>query len=172
MKLSLMFFSSLLLLLASCSEYDEIDSWMNRERAKAAADYKKNYKPQEYGLRSVQLEYQLQKSSPIEPFSPYKLKLSTYPGARASKGILENYDLTEMSYVGYMTDKNRVKAFVDIGGTVYTVVVGTPIGKNYGKVMAISPNKISIQEHVENTEGLWMPRNAELNRASDEASAQ
>lgn len=171
MKLSLAFFSSLLLL-ASCSKYDEIDSWMDHERAKAAANYKKSHKPQEYSLHSVQLEYQLQPPTSVEPFSPYKLKLSVYPGARASKGILENYDLAEMKYVGYITDKNKNKAFVDVGGTVYAVEVGTPIGKDYGKVIAISSEKISIQEHVESSEGLWIPHDAELNRASDEASAQ
>jgi type IV pilus assembly protein PilP len=60
---------------------------------------------------------------------------------------LERYDLGQLKLVGVVWHVKEPSAMIeDSVGLGYIVKVGTPIGANDGKVRAINPNEIIIEE--------------------------
>ena len=53
---------------------------------------------------------------------------------------------------------------------IYTVNVGNYIGQDFGRIIAIMPDQIVIQEMVEDTDGTWQHREGNIAR-SDSANA-
>ena len=55
-----------------------------------------------------------------------------------------------------------MKGFVKADNHVYTVLKGSPIGKNHGQVENIYPNELLIKEFFENSEGRWEARTVKI----------
>lgn len=159
-----LFWINLSLFFAACGNQDNIDKWasdINSQMKKKHAAYvpRPRQEPQSY-----QSNFTLKPPTQIPPFSPERLRLSDFPGTRDGANMLENYNLNELKYVGYLhsvSDKT-VKGFVKAGNHVYTVLKGTPIGKNYGRVESIYPNELFIKENFENSEGIWEARTVKI----------
>lgn len=62
---------------------------------------------------------------------------------------LEHFDLDSLRMVGTLQDKDELWAIIlDKTGTVHRVTVGDYMGRNYGKIMGISEDKIELREIV------------------------
>ncbi|HXV84318.1 MAG TPA: pilus assembly protein PilP [Candidatus Binatia bacterium] len=85
-----------------------------------------------------------------DPFRPFNLNTRSH-NRREHLSPLERYDLGQLRLVGIIWDVKEPRAMVEDGtGLGYIVKVGTPIGTNDGKVRAIKPNEIIIEEtHVD-----------------------
>lgn len=60
---------------------------------------------------------------------------------------LERFDLSQISLTGIVWNNQRPRALVkDPAGKGYIVAVGTPIGKNEGRVLKIDENKVVVKE--------------------------
>ena len=82
-----------------------------------------------------------------DPFRPFTLNTRTNNRPRANLSPLERYDLGQLRLVGVVWQVKEPSAMVeDSVGLGYVVKVGTPIGANDGKVKAIKPNEIIIEE--------------------------
>jgi type IV pilus assembly protein PilP len=82
-----------------------------------------------------------------DPFRPFTLSTRTNSRPRESLSPLERYDLGQLRLVGVVWHVKEPTAMIeDSVGLGYIVKVGTPIGANEGKVMAIKPNEIVIEE--------------------------
>ena len=82
-----------------------------------------------------------------DPFRPFTLSTRTNSRPRESVSPLERYDLGQLRLVGVVWHVKEPTAMIeDSVGLGYIVKVGTPIGANEGKVMAIKPNEIVIEE--------------------------
>lgn len=67
---------------------------------------------------------------------------------------LESTDLSEMTLVGVVINARGKYAVVTLkDGKSYTVVKGTPIGRNGGTISRIEPDKITIEERFTNEYG-------------------
>ena len=67
---------------------------------------------------------------------------------------LENYELDSLRMVGTLQDANELWGLVlDKTGTVHRVKVGNYMGKNHGKILSISEDKIDLREIVNTTTG-------------------
>ncbi|MFH4355430.1 MAG: pilus assembly protein PilP [Neisseriaceae bacterium] len=156
---------SMLWLLTSCGGGD-LDQWMAAQQKAITAI------PRHTVSYSVPSEssYKLGIPAAIHPFNPAKMRLSAFSGDHGTKGILENFDLEQMQYVGYLKKGARIQAYVRVDDHVYTVYQNTPIGKRYGKVLAITPKKISILEKIENTDGSWTDSETQLDRSATDSS--
>jgi type IV pilus assembly protein PilP len=86
-----------------------------------------------------------------DPFRPFTLSTRTNSRPRESLSPLERYDLGQLRLVGIVWHVKEPTAMIeDSVGLGYIVKVGTPIGANEGKVKAIKPNEIVIEEtHVD-----------------------
>lgn len=82
-----------------------------------------------------------------DPFRPFTLNVRSPRGNRVNLSPLERYELGQLKLVGVVWNIKEPNAVVeDSGGLGYVVKVGTPIGSNEGKVKAIQPEKIVIEE--------------------------
>ncbi len=81
---------------------------------------------------------------PFQPYiSPKKVKLNTGPIVHP----LQKYDLSSLSLKGIVWGISTPTALIEApDGKGYAVKVGTPIGKNGGKVWKILPDKVIILE--------------------------
>jgi type IV pilus assembly protein PilP len=65
----------------------------------------------------------------------------------ASKGPLEQFDLSQLSLNGIVWDTNRQRALIlDPSGQGYIIEKGDAIGKNDGRVIAIDDNVVVVRE--------------------------
>lgn len=82
-----------------------------------------------------------------DPFRPLSLKPKAVQRARENLSPLERYDLGQLKLVAVIWDIKEPKAMVeDATGLGYIVKLGTLIGPNEGKVKAIKPNEVVIEE--------------------------
>jgi len=65
----------------------------------------------------------------------------------ASKGPLEQFDLSQLSVNGIVWETERQRALIlDPAGQGYVIQEGDPIGKNDGRVIAIDDNVVVVRE--------------------------
>lgn len=103
------------------------------------------------------------KRDPFESFLAAAAANKTEPGKAVDKKTaelqreigthnlqeLEHFDLDSLRMVGTLQDKDQLWAIVlDKTGTVHRVTVGDYMGRNYGKIMSISEDKIELREIV------------------------
>ena len=82
-----------------------------------------------------------------DPFRPFTLNTRTNSRPRETLSPLERYDLGQLRLVGVVWHVKEPTAMIeDSVGLGYIVKVGTPIGANDGKVRAIKPSEIIIEE--------------------------
>lgn len=83
-----------------------------------------------------------------DPFRPFTLNTKSAPvRKRDNLSPLERYELGQLKLVGIVADPRNANALIeDASGLGYVVRVGTPIGSNDGKVIAIKRDGIMIQE--------------------------
>ena len=82
-----------------------------------------------------------------DPFRPFTLSTRTNSRPRENLSPLERYELGQLRLVGVVWHVKEPTAMIeDSVGLGYIVKVGTPIGANEGKVRAIKPSEIVIEE--------------------------
>lgn len=83
-----------------------------------------------------------------DPFRPFTLSTKRAPVKRRDNlSPLERYELGQLKLVGIVADPKNANALIeDASGLGYVVRVGTLIGSNDGKVIAIKRDGITIQE--------------------------
>jgi len=82
-----------------------------------------------------------------DPFRPLSLKPKASQRARENLSPLERYELGQLKLVAIVWDIKEPKAMVeDATGLGYVVKIGTLIGPNEGKVKAIKPAEVIIEE--------------------------
>jgi len=89
-----------------------------------------------------------------DPFrSPLMPKKATIR-VRENLSPLEEKDLGQLNLVGIVQgSKEPIAVLLDTGGASYFVNVGTPIGLNDGRVKAIYPDEVVIEEYCEDVYG-------------------
>ena len=67
--------------------------------------------------------------------------------ARHERGPLEQFDLSQLTVVAVVWHTGRPRALIeDPSGRGYIVQIGTPIGKNDGRVLQIGDNSVRVRE--------------------------
>ena len=82
-----------------------------------------------------------------DPFRPLSLKAKVSQRARENLSPLERYELGQLKLVAIVWDIKEPRAMVEDGTSLgYIVKIGTLIGPNEGKVKAIKPTEVIIEE--------------------------
>jgi type IV pilus assembly protein PilP len=102
--------------------------------------------PQELGFGIQGQSYLYDPIGKRDPFRSFILdRLKELDSA--SKGPLEQFDLSQLSVNGIVWDTGRQRALIlDPSGQGYIIQEGDPIGKNDGRVMAIDDNVVIVRE--------------------------
>jgi type IV pilus assembly protein PilP len=81
------------------------------------------------------------------------------PDFKRKKEILEEYSLDDLSLVGVISRNNKTWALIrDNAGIVHRVGPGNYLGQNYGKVINVNDEEVTIDELIPDGEGGWISR--------------
>jgi type IV pilus assembly protein PilP len=85
------------------------------------------------------------------------------PDTTRRKEDLEAFPLEILKMVGTVTMKSKLWGLVKTDdGSIYRVQVGNYMGKNYGKIISISADKIELMEIVPDKPGAWREQQTSL----------
>lgn len=158
----------LVFVLAGClDDHEDLQDWMEQAKKEAKLRVQKPQPP-----APVQtVEYTPPPHISPHAFSVQRMR-STYkvgnaPDVNRAKEVLENYDLNALKFVGVIGSGNALSGLVEVDGHVYTVKPGNHMGKNYGRIVRITADQITLRETVEDSLGNWVNRDAKLIPAAD-----
>ncbi len=100
------------------------------------------------------------------PFNPIRFKSDLEgtqnqegaPDQNRPKQVLESFSLTEIKMVGMLKNLGASAALVSAGGKTYPIKVGEYMGQDYGQVIQISPDGLTLSEKVQDAENKWISR--------------
>ena len=160
-------------LLAGCdsSDQEEIQQWMQEQRASIKPQVQpipepKRFTPQAYTQDAA-----------VEPFSQQKLvaalKRDSQQAGTASAALLqpelsrrkeplEAYPLDAMAMVGSLMKQGQPVALVKVDNLLYQVKPGNYLGQNYGRIMKVSETEVVLRELVQDAAGEWIERTSTL----------
>jgi len=106
----------------------------------------------------------------VDPFNSSKLEVAKHPNGGAlapdkdrPKETLEGYDLEKLRMVGTLSRGKEINALIKTpDGNLYRVKVGSYMGQNFGKVMSITEQKVTLKEIVEDSSGDWVEKSTDL----------
>lgn len=153
-------------LIAGCAwdgDHQDLRSFMSEVKARPAGDIEpiptfRAYKNFRYGAVAMR--------------SPFEAPLLIADGEKAAgkntvdapddtrkKEYLEGFNFASLSMVGILSKEGQMWALIDDGsGGIHRVTVGNYLGKNFGRIKAMSESKVEIAEVVPDGKGSWVER--------------
>ncbi|MHA6910801.1 pilus assembly protein PilP [Ralstonia pseudosolanacearum] len=146
----------LAVVLAACgaSADDELEQWMQQARSTVSTRLAPLPEPKPYAPR----EYTTTKQT--DPFSVQKVAelsraqdQSPEPGHRREP--LEDYPLEAFKLLGTMKRNGESEAVLSVGDKTQHVHVGQYIGQNYGRIVRIGDQELTLRELVREGSAEW-----------------
>jgi type IV pilus assembly protein PilP len=161
------------LVLAACegSEHEEINKWMQDQRAQTKPQVQPIPEPKKFTPQAYTQEAQ------VDPFSMQKLtqalKRESQQSGTASAALLapelnrrkeplEAYPLDSMMMVGSLNKQGQPVALIKVDNLLYQVKPGNYLGQNYGRITKVGENEVVLRELVQDPAGEWVERVATL----------
>ena len=86
-------------------------------------------------------------------------KTAVEPDENRAKEYLEDFNISAISLVGTMKKGEVIWSLINDGeGSVHRVTLGNYLGKNHGKIVAVSPSQIDLIEIVPDGKTGWVER--------------
>jgi type IV pilus assembly protein PilP len=151
-----------LLTLAGCTRgMSDLREWVAQEQAKRGAPI-----PPLPVIKTFET-FTYSDQDKRDPFSPSPDELNENNGPRPDEGRarqpLEAYSLDSLKMVGTIGMGATMEALVkDPGGVIHRVHANEYMGQNYGRITAISSDRVDLVELVSNGNGGWMERPASI----------
>jgi type IV pilus assembly protein PilP len=147
--------------LAGCSGQSDLHEWVAQEKAKRGAPI-----PPLPVIKTFET-FIYNDQEKRDPFSPSADELSANNGPRPDEGRvrqpLEAFSLDSLKMVGTIGSGAGTEALIkDPGGVIHRVHANEYMGQNYGRVTAISGDKVDLVELVSNGNGGWVERPASI----------
>jgi type IV pilus assembly protein PilP len=103
-----------------------------------------------------------------DPFRPPSIQARTGTRSRDNLSPLERFELGQLKVVGIVWDIKEPRAMIeDSAGLGYTILVGTPIGGNEGKVKGIHRDQVVVEESFEDVSGKKKTREVSMKLSTD-----
>ena len=153
--------------LAGCSEAPDNDlrAWMTEIRQQS------HPLPLELPQRPAVEEFTYQASGRRDPFDITQISASLsgdlntnglQPDMRRTREPLESFPLDSLRLIGNLRRQGQVVALVEADKVIHQVHLGSHLGPDMGKVIAIGENAIEIEEMVQDVGNTWTQRRARL----------
>jgi len=160
------------LALAACSQsgQEELQQWMNQQRAQTRPKVEPIPEPKKFTPQAYTQE------RAVDPFSNQKLtqalkRESAQTSTTASlvapelarrKEPLEAYPLDAMTMVGSLIKQGKPVALIRVDNLLYQVRPGNYLGQNYGRITKVDETEVVLREIVQDSAGEWIERTATL----------
>jgi len=161
-RIALLSMSTMLLACLGSGDHGDLRSYIDQIKARPAGsiDPLPTFRPYESFIYSAAA-----KRSPFD--RPIEVQRTVYaqsnsnvkPDFNRTKEYLEGFDLTSMSMVGNITKSGVLWALIaDPSGVITWVKNGNYIGKNHGRIVETTENKIELLEIVSDGLDGWVER--------------
>lgn len=152
--------------LAACSfpQDDDLSAWIEATRARQ--------QPTRLPTLPVQAvaAFRYEPGDRSDPFDPARLDspgqsmqaAGMAPDLQRSREPLEAYALDSLRLVGSLRRGRQVVGLVEADKLIHQVRLGSHLGQDFGKVVAITDTGIEIDELVRESGGTWTRRRARL----------
>jgi len=165
-------------LLAACSsEHEDIKQWMKE----SSKDVRPGIPPLPKVIPYQAVPYLADKL--VDPFVPGKIEPENKQGGDNGKkggpnfaardernNLLEKYPLESIKMIGFLNVNNQPMAVVQVEQHVKQVKRGDYIGQDFGIVIEINDQKMSLKELVQDSAGDWTERESILQLQAKEGS--
>ncbi len=150
----------LLAAVSSCTnEKDDLTQYINE--IKSRAPKKIEPIPEFTSLPDFQYPENLKRRSPFEPIKA-AVDHSAAPDQNRPKQPLESYGLDALKFVGTLEQDHHTWALIlQPDGNIARIRAGDYMGKNYGKVIKVTPSKLTLKETVR-VAGQWQQKITEI----------
>ncbi|BBP74306.1 pilus assembly protein PilP [Pseudomonas gingeri NCPPB 3146 = LMG 5327] len=151
-------------LLAGCgnsNDFSDLDAYMREVRARPAGNIEPtpkfiSYEAFTYNASSLR--------SPFQP--PVKIDLvnrqkgshEVKPDPNRTKQFLEGFNIEQFEMVGTLSNASGTYALLRGAGGVHRLKVGDYLGRNEGRIVAITDSQVEVIEIVPDGEGTWLER--------------
>jgi type IV pilus assembly protein PilP len=160
-----------LIALSGCENNNFSD--LNQYIARVKSEPKESIQPLPKVIKVESFEFKLNKQrDPFEAIDQYEFPNTSIdqsdingvkPDIKRPKEELEAFPLESLKMVGTVITKSILWGLIKAdNGTIYRVQNGNYMGKNYGKIINISTNKIELLELVSYKPGFWREQHAVL----------
>jgi Tfp pilus assembly protein PilP len=96
-----------------------------------------------------------------DPFRSFQYEELTH--ADSQVGPLADYELSQLDVVAVVWDTKKARALIaDPGGRAFVLHEGSQVGKNRGRVVAISDSSVSVRETYVDFEGQQSTKDVEM----------
>ncbi len=151
--------------LSACgSPDDDLRAWMERT-------HKRHHNaPPALPLAPAAALLRYEPGGRADPFSAVRLNVlddtvpdeGLQPDLRRTREPLESYSLASLRLIGSLRRGRDAIALIEVDQRVYTVRVGSHLGQDFGKVVAIGERTIEVDELVAESGGRWVQRRSQL----------
>ncbi|NWA00372.1 type 4a pilus biogenesis lipoprotein PilP [Pseudomonas gingeri] len=151
-------------LLAGCgnsNDFSDLDAYMREVRARPAGNIEPtpkfiSYEAFTYNASSLR--------SPFQP--PVKIDLvnrqkgshEVKPDPNRTRQFLEGFNIEQFEMVGTLSNASGTYALLRGAGGVHRLKVGDYLGRNEGRIVAITDSQVEVIEIVPDGEGTWLER--------------
>lgn len=165
------------LLLGACgeSEHQDLRAWMQE----SAKDLRGNIPKLPPVVIYQPIPFDTQGHP--DPFSSARINLDSRPGQGKAGGLqpnfearelrnnlLERYPLETMRLIGFLRINHQPLAVIQTEQHIKQVRVGDYLGQNFGIVVNISENEVTLRELIQDSSGDWSERTSTLLMQSKE----
>lgn len=150
-------------LLCGCAPDDDLRQWVAQEKAKKGVPLQplpvvKTFETFLYDAKDRRDPFDLSAEEQEQAFAT-----GPHPDQNRPREPLESFPLDGLKMSGTLGLAKSMEGLVrDPDGVVHRVRVGNYLGQNYGRVIAITEEKIDLVELIPNGSGGWMERAATI----------
>lgn len=149
--------------LAACDAHDDLRSWMDSVRVRH------HPAPAALPAAPAPATIRYEPAARPDPFTTAMLDAADEhaaagpkPDLRREREPLESFPLTGLRLVGSLRAGRDAVALVEADQRVHQVRIGTHLGQDFGRVVAIGERSVDIDELIPDSGGRWMQRRTRL----------
>lgn len=153
-----------LISLAGCdndNQFSDLQAYMDEVRARPTGVIEPlpKFRPYEaFAYSAAALRSPFQPPIKIDLTKRQKGSKQVKPDETRVKQFLEGFNIEQFEMVGTMANPSGTFALMHGAGGVYRMKVGDYLGRNDGRIVAISDSQVDVVEIVPDGEGAWLER--------------
>jgi type IV pilus assembly protein PilP len=144
------------IMLTGCTDdTQDLQAWINQIKTKTV--------PKNVNIPPLK-EYISQPYTAANMVSPFSVTrvgsavLEAPPDGVRPKEPLESIPLESMIFIGMIKQDKVTKGMLKIDGKIHQVALGYHIGQNYGKIIGIKEDSLTVKELIKDGENKWIDK--------------
>jgi len=142
-------------------DYSDLDAYMNEMRPRGPGQIEpapvfRSYPAFTYNAANLRSPFSPQSNT--DPTARRRGSLNVKPDPDRVKQYLEGFNIEQFEMVGTLSNATGSYALLRGAGGVHRLKVGDYLGRNDGRIVAISSSQVDVVEIVPDGQGAWLER--------------